>query len=60
MTNVLYLVEQGSELEYVTLHGKTYTNDHSLNVRKLTDSYRIANRFGVILTLCTQPSNAQP
>ena len=35
-----------------TLHGKTYTNDHLLNVRKLTDSSRIANGFEVVLTPC--------
>ena len=37
----------------MTLHGKTYTNDLPLNVRKLTDTYWIANGSEVILTLCT-------
>ena len=44
----------------MTRHGKTYTNDHPLNVRKLTDSKRIANGFEVVPTLCTNVLTLSP
>ena len=47
-----FILSFGEAWKIVTRHGKTYTNDHPLNVRKLTDNKQIANSFQVVLTLC--------